>query len=212
MNEGSGHQDTQARIDTVRGALRDDGREHLLLPVTAGGELPRALDRARAWAEAHDGALVAAGGDGTLNAVAQVAHGLGCPMGVLPHGTFNYFARSHGLPLDLDEGMRALLRAEPRPVQVGQVNGRVFLVNASLGLYPQIVPSRRASGATASTPGSRRCSPCCAGTARGGCAWSWPSGWSTSRRPRCSWATTGCSCSSWACRNRGWWARARWPP
>jgi diacylglycerol kinase family enzyme len=56
---------------------------------------------------------------------------------VLPQGTFNYFSRTHGIPLDTTDATRALLAGMIRPVQVGLLNDRVFLVNASLGLYPR---------------------------------------------------------------------------
>jgi diacylglycerol kinase family enzyme len=87
---------------------------------------------------------VAVGGDGTLNTVAQAAHAAGCPMGVVPQGTFNYFARTHGIPADPAEAVRLLLRCTPVPVQVAGVNERVFLVNASLGLYPDLLEDREA--------------------------------------------------------------------
>jgi diacylglycerol kinase family enzyme len=93
-------------------------------------------------ARAEGGAVVAAGGDGTINAVAQVAHDLDCPMGVIPQGTFNYFSRTHRIPLDTEAAARALLTARVEPVQVGEVNGRIFLVNASLGLYPELLEDR----------------------------------------------------------------------
>jgi diacylglycerol kinase family enzyme len=89
-------------------------------------------------------AVVAVGGDGTLNTVAQAAHAAGCAMGVVPQGTFNYFARTHGIPADATEAVRLLLRAAPAPVQVAGVNDRVFLVNASLGLYPDLLEDREA--------------------------------------------------------------------
>jgi diacylglycerol kinase family enzyme len=84
------------------------------------------------------------GGDGTLNAVARAAHAAGRPFGVIPQGTFNYFAREHGISTNAREAAAALLRARPQPVQVGEVNGRIFLVNASLGLYPQSLRDREA--------------------------------------------------------------------
>jgi diacylglycerol kinase family enzyme len=87
---------------------------------------------------------VAVGGDGTINAVAQAAHAAGCPMGVVPQGTFNYFARTHGIPTETADATRALLHAATVPVQVGLVNDRVFLVNASLGLYPELLQDREA--------------------------------------------------------------------
>ena len=99
-----------------------------------------AVQRARATG----GVVVAAGGDGTINAVAQAALSSGCLFGVLPQGTFNYFGRTHGIPSDTAEATRLLLTARAHPVQVGLVNDRVFLVNASLGLYPQLLEDREA--------------------------------------------------------------------
>jgi diacylglycerol kinase family enzyme len=64
--------------------------------------------------------------------------------GVLPAGTFNYFGRSYGIPTDIAEATRTLIAAVERPVQVGLVNGRVFLVNASVGLYPELLEDREA--------------------------------------------------------------------
>ena len=88
--------------------------------------------------------MVAVGGDGTLNTVAQAAHAVGCAMGVVPQGTFNYFARTHGIPTDPTEAVRLMLRSAPAPVQVAGINDRVFLVNASLGLYPDLLEDREA--------------------------------------------------------------------
>jgi diacylglycerol kinase family enzyme len=65
-------------------------------------------------------------------------------MGVVPQGTFNYFARTHGIPSDPTEAARLLLQWAPCPVQVAAINDRVFLVNASLGLYPELLEDREA--------------------------------------------------------------------
>jgi diacylglycerol kinase family enzyme len=65
-------------------------------------------------------------------------------MGVVPQGPFNYFASTHGIPVDPTEAVRLLLRSTPVPVQVAGVNDRVFLVNASLGLYPDLLEDREA--------------------------------------------------------------------
>lgn len=90
----------------------------------------------------NDGVVVAAGGDGTLNTVAQAALELNCKFGVIPQGTFNYFGRAHGIPGDTAEAARALLTSSIQPVQVGLVNDRIILVNASLGMYPQSLEIR----------------------------------------------------------------------
>jgi diacylglycerol kinase family enzyme len=65
-------------------------------------------------------------------------------MGVMPYGTFNYFARTHGIPTDPATAAAMLMDARPRPVQVGAINDRVFLVNASLGVYPELLRDREA--------------------------------------------------------------------
>ena len=65
-------------------------------------------------------------------------------MGVVPQCTFNYFARTHGIPADPADAVRLLLRSAPAPVQVAGINDRVFLVNASLGLYPELLEDREA--------------------------------------------------------------------
>lgn len=97
---------------------------------------------ASATALATRSAVVAVGGDGTINAVAQAAHAAGCAMGVVPLGTFNYFARTHGISTEPAQAAQMLMQAVPTPVQVGTVNGHVFLVNASLGLYPVLLEDR----------------------------------------------------------------------
>jgi diacylglycerol kinase family enzyme len=71
--------------------------------------------------------------------------GSGCFFGVLPMGTFNYFGRTHGIPEAVDAAARVLVEGQLKPVQVGVVNDRVFLVNASLGLYPQLLEDREAA-------------------------------------------------------------------
>ena len=123
--------------------MRAGGRRGDLL-FCSPAELSGVAQQAAARAIATRTAVVAVGGDGTLNTVAQAAHAAGCAMGVVPQGTFNYFARTHGIPVDPTEAVRLLLRSAPVPVQVAGVNDRVFLVNASLGLYPDLLEDREA--------------------------------------------------------------------
>lgn len=142
LNAGSGRAETDVRYSTIRDVLQGAGRRcHLEVVHDASG----LGDAARRMAQrAHDegGILVAAGGDGTLNTVAHEAVRARCPFGVLPQGTFNYFGRTHRIPEDLAEAVHALLRATVRPVQIGMVNERIFLVNASVGLYPKLLEER----------------------------------------------------------------------
>lgn len=105
--------------------------------------------RAAQAAREDGGVLIACGGDGTVNTVAQRAWAEGLPFSVLPHGTFNYFSRAHGLGRDPHEGLQAVLDALAagacQPVELGQIEDRLFLVNASLGLYPRVLNDREAA-------------------------------------------------------------------
>ncbi|MHB8499830.1 MAG: diacylglycerol/lipid kinase family protein [Candidatus Acidiferrales bacterium] len=86
--------------------------------------------------------IVAGGGDGTLNAVATELLRTSIPLGVLPLGTWNHFAKDLRIPQDLEGAARNLLTGRAVPVDVGEVNGRIFLNNSSLGIYPRMVRRR----------------------------------------------------------------------
>ena len=143
INAAAGSNDAEARREVIETALRAGGRRGDLL-FCKPAELNRVAQQAARRAIATRTAVVAVGGDGTLNTVAQAAHAVGCAMGVVPQGTFNYFARTHGIPADPTEAVHLLLHAAPAPVQVAGINDRVFLVNASLGLYPDLLEDREA--------------------------------------------------------------------
>jgi len=143
INAAAGSSDADTKREVIETVLRAEGRRgdlHFCRPA----ELARVAQEAATRAVATRTAVVAVGGDGTLNTVAQAAHAAGCAMAVVPQGTFNYFARTHGIPADPTEAVRLLLRSVPAPVQVAGVNDRVFLVNASLGLYPDLLEDREA--------------------------------------------------------------------
>jgi diacylglycerol kinase family enzyme len=123
------------------------GREARVTVVTGGGsQLREAAERA-----VVDGcdALVAGGGDGTINLAASVLAGRDIPLGVLPLGTLNHFAKDLSIPLELEDAVRVILDGITCRVDVGEVNGRIFINNSSLGVYPAVVRLReryRASG------------------------------------------------------------------
>jgi diacylglycerol kinase family enzyme len=142
LNAGSGHDETDERRTTIESVLRDAGRQFRLTIIDQPDSIDAMAAQLAKEAAATGGVLVAAGGDGTINAVARQAIAHGCAFGVLPQGTFNYFGRTHGIPEDLGEAVHALLAARLHPVQVGMVNERVFLVNASIGLYPKLLEER----------------------------------------------------------------------
>ena len=142
VNAVAGHTDTETTCRVIAEVLTGAGRAHEILRVENPEQLADIAREAVAKARPNKGIVVAVGGDGTLNAVAQATLGSGCAFGVIPQGTFNYFGRTHGISSDVAEAARALLSAHAVRVQVGLVNDRVFLVNASLGLYPQSLEDR----------------------------------------------------------------------
>ncbi|MFV5517174.1 diacylglycerol/lipid kinase family protein [Acinetobacter towneri] len=97
---------------------------------------------ARHQAAHLSGVVVAAGGDGTLNAVAAKLKGTNIPMGILPLGTFNYVARLLNIPLDLIDAAQVIATGTTRAVHVAQINQHIYLNNASLGLYPLFIQKR----------------------------------------------------------------------
>lgn len=89
-------------------------------------------------------AIIACGGDGTASAAAGIAWEHGKAIGILPGGTMNLFARSLGIPLDVDLAAEALALGRPGTVDIATVNGRPFIHQLSVGLHPKTVKLRRA--------------------------------------------------------------------
>lgn len=122
------------------------GRAHQWHVPAKPQETPAVADAAAQQAQRDGGVLVAVGGDGTINAAARACWPLGVPMAVLGQGTFNYFIREHGLADELEPALdqlgSALREHSVKAVWPGLVNGRLFLVNASLGLYPRLLAER----------------------------------------------------------------------
>jgi diacylglycerol kinase family enzyme len=141
-NAGSGSKDAHEARQQIEAVLSAARRPHEFMLIENPGEITSVAKKAVDAAVRSDGAVVVAGGDGTINAVVQAVLPTRRPFGIIPQGTFNYSSRAHGIPLDTPEAANALLTARLEPVQVGMVNDRAFLVNASLGLYPELLQDR----------------------------------------------------------------------
>ena len=87
-------------------------------------------------------ALVVGGGDGTVRTVAAILAGSGIPLGILPLGTLNHFAKDLGIPLELDSAAAVIAKGSARTIDVAEVNGEVFINNSSIGIYPYMVLDR----------------------------------------------------------------------
>lgn len=144
INGASGKHASSATEQAIDSAMRSAGRRHHIFVIEDIGDLNTTIQKAVGAAKQENGVIVAVGGDGTINAVATAALASHCLFGAVPQGTFNYFGRTHGIPEELHLALEDLLQGQPVPVQVGQVNDRIFLVNASVGLYPELLEDREA--------------------------------------------------------------------
>ena len=86
--------------------------------------------------------IVVGGGDGTIHTVANALAGSAIPLGIIPLGTLNHFAKDLGIPLGLDAAVATIAAGQARPVDVGELNGEIFINNSSIGIYPYLVLDR----------------------------------------------------------------------
>jgi diacylglycerol kinase family enzyme len=108
-----------------------------------GKRLRKAASRALAAARRGDiDAVIAGGGDGSIRAVASVLAGTSVPLGIVPLGTRNHFAKDLGLPLDIEGAAETIASGQARMVDLGEVNGEIFINNSSIGIYPYLIIER----------------------------------------------------------------------
>lgn len=91
-----------------------------------------------------DDTVVAAGGDGTVSTVAAALAGGNTPLGILPFGTLNHFAKDLHIPMDTVQAVKTIATRQVKAVDLGYVNARAFINNSSIGVYPSIVQVREA--------------------------------------------------------------------
>ena len=138
LNDSAGsHRAAEARRLIARVAAEHGGEACILLSLD-GSALPILAGKARS-----EGALVVAGGgDGTIGTIAAALVDTNIALGILPMGTRNHFAKDLGIPLDLESAVRTLFTGRIDRVDVAEVNGRVFVNNSSIGIYPQMARER----------------------------------------------------------------------
>jgi YegS/Rv2252/BmrU family lipid kinase len=139
VNKGGGSfaEGVAARIGE---ALAKAGVDSEVLVVEGKDCAVAAADHVKKGAEL----VIAAGGDGTMGAVAGELAGSKAAMGILPLGTLNHLARDLGIPAGLDEAAKVIAAGRSRQIDIAEVNGRTFVNNASIGLYPLMVIDRDA--------------------------------------------------------------------
>jgi YegS/Rv2252/BmrU family lipid kinase len=102
-------------------------------------------DEAKAATAEKFDAVIAGGGDGTISAVAAALVSGDTPLGVLPLGTLNHFAKDLGIPLDLAAAANVIAANNSRLIDLARVNDRIFINNSSLGVYARAIVDRDAT-------------------------------------------------------------------
>ena len=139
VSAGAGTGDKTSEIERLAEIFKENQIDVDVSLAKTGDEV---AELARQAARSPCKVIVAAGGDGTINSVAAAVIDSDKVLGVLPFGTLNHFARDAGIPFDLDAATRTIIAGHTVEVDVAEVNGRIFLNNSSLGLYPMIVRER----------------------------------------------------------------------
>jgi diacylglycerol kinase family enzyme len=139
INAGSGSveaEETKRRLADLFGENGVAAKIHL---AANGFEI---IELAERIAKSDTGIIVAAGGDGTISAVAGEVIKAGKTLGVLPLGTLNNFSKDLQIPQEITEAVRVIAAGHVKIIDAGEVNGRIFINNSSIGLYPHIVRHR----------------------------------------------------------------------
>jgi diacylglycerol kinase family enzyme len=148
LNPASGSGTGESAAAEVTRLFAERGAECTVTLAPGGTSLREAADAAL---RAGCRTLVAGGGDGTVNALAGALVGRDVTLGVLPLGTLNHFAKDLKIPLELAAAVAVILDGRVQSVDLGEVNGHVFLNNCSIGVYPRIVELRKRYGGSGLT-------------------------------------------------------------
>ncbi|MFN2393304.1 MAG: diacylglycerol kinase family protein [Pyrinomonadaceae bacterium] len=139
INAASGTSNKEDERQILADIFEANGVDAQINLAQSGAEI---VEMAKRAARGNSEIIVAGGGDGTISAVASELVGTEKILGVLPLGTLNHFAKDLNIPLDLEEAARTIIAGVVAKVDVGEVNGQVFINNSSLGLYPEVVRRR----------------------------------------------------------------------
>lgn len=138
INKKSGEKSKDDLIPKILKGFQDRNIA-VQLHAVEGLEVPKVTE-----ASVNSGvdAVVVGGGDGTINAVVSKLAGSAIAIGILPLGTFNHFARDLGLPESLEECIDVIAQGNAEPIDVAEVNGKIFINNSSIGVYALAVRLR----------------------------------------------------------------------
>jgi diacylglycerol kinase family enzyme len=139
LNVAAGKADADPQLQEINEAFAAVGIEPKIWQADSGARLRQAATQALAQGYSI---VAAAGGDGTVSLTADVLAGSETSLGLLPAGTLNHFAKDLNIDLDIKDAAKTIAEDHAVAVDIGKVNDRFFINNASIGVYPQILRHR----------------------------------------------------------------------
>ena len=139
INAASGSVEEEETERYVAELFKENGVEVNISIAKNSIEIGKLAEKA---AKGNAEIIVAGGGDGSVSAVAAEVVRTKKKLGILPLGTLNNFSKDLRIPQDLAEAVRVIAEGNTKQIDVGEVNGRIFVNNSSIGLYPRIVKRR----------------------------------------------------------------------
>ncbi|MEO8211152.1 MAG: diacylglycerol kinase family protein [bacterium] len=137
-NESSGTISTEEKEKLIKDAFKDINVQFELF-ILKNSEMQK---KVKELIQSNVDVIAAGGGDGTVSLIAELLSGSDKTLGVLPLGTLNHFAKDLGIPQDLKKAVEVLSKGNIKKIDIAEVNGKRFINNSSIGLYPHIVKKR----------------------------------------------------------------------
>jgi YegS/Rv2252/BmrU family lipid kinase len=139
INAGSGSVESEETKRQLVELFEENGIEANINLAKDGFEI---VELAKKIAKSRTEIIVAGGGDGTVSAIAEEVIKENKILGILPLGTLNNFSKDLQIPQELAGAVKIIAEKRVKIIDVGEVNGRIFVNNSSIGLYPHIVKRR----------------------------------------------------------------------
>jgi diacylglycerol kinase family enzyme len=142
INHSSGSNSKEDLINKIESVLIENAIPFEFFIIDAETNFLTQCTNAVSKAKATKKVIIAVGGDGTVNALARLCYQNKIYLGIVPTGTFNYFAKNLHIPLDSIEAVKVICQNNLTQVTIGKLGDKLFVNNASFGLYKKLIELR----------------------------------------------------------------------